>query len=337
MKFKSWFYLTLILIMLPLLTIAGFNYYIDPLWCFSHEHRYNSVQMPFNERQQKTNDITFNPFNYDTLILGSSRTTYINQNDFAGLKAYNFSVSNMLMDEYYDYIEYAKKMRGGEFDYIIIGLDFMATNKNIPREFEVPSFYINNTNQFAYRYSTLLSTDTLKFARQNYLASKNGAPVNFAYDRHNVKTLLPVSAEDRAEKIQATVDKYRQDIYSNYEYADVKGILSKVKASNPNTKFIIFTTPVNHNLYKLMADMDLSTSYQQLLIDTVEVFGQVYHFNYPNSVTADDSCYYDASHFYPEIGTIIAQKIMGLSTKVPEDFGDIISSDYEGKSNAYNN
>lgn len=327
-KFKYWFFLSLILIILPLLTIAGFNYYIDPLWCFNHEHQYNRVQMPFNERQQKTNDITFNRFDYDTLILGSSRTTYINQNDFGGLKAYNFSVSNMLMDEYYDYIEYAKKMRGGEFDYIIIGLDFMATNKNIPREFEMPAFYINNTNRFAYRYSTLLSTDTLKFALQNYRASKNGEPVNFAYDRHNIKTLLQVSEEERKEKLQATVDKYRQDIYSNYEYADVKGILSKVKASNPNTQFIIFTTPVNHNLYKLMQDMDLSTSYQQLLIDTVEVFGFVYDFNYPNSVTTDDSSYYDASHFYPPIGTIIAHKILGLSTEGPKDFGEIAGEDF---------
>lgn len=313
------------------MAIAAANYYIDPLWSFSHEHKYNHIQMPFNERQQKTNYLTFQEFDYDTLILGSSRTTYINQKDFSPLKAYNYSVSNMLMDEYYDYIEYAKKMRGGEFECIIIGLDFMATNKNIPREFEVPSFYINNANQFAYRYSTLLSLDTLKYSAQNYRASSNGIAVNFAYDRHNVKALLPVSEEERAAKLQATVDKYRQDIYANYEYTNVKEILSKVKASNPNTKFIIFTTPVNHKLYNLMVEMDLSTYYQQLLVDTVEVFGQVYDFNYPNPVTTDDRHYYDASHFYPKIGTIIAHKITDLSTGTYEDFGMLIDADFNLK------
>ena len=321
MRYKSWFYLTLIIILIPLLTISWVNYYIDPLWSFSHDHKYNQIQMPFNERQQKTNYITFHEFNYDTLILGSSRTTYIDQNDFKGFNAYNYAVSNMLLDEYYDYIEYAKKMRGREFEYIIIGLDFMATNKNLVREFEAPAFYINNTNQFGSRYSTLMSTDTLKYSWQNYQASQTGKPVNFAYDRNNVKTLLPVSAEERPAKLQATVDKYRQDIYSNYEYAPVKETLSKVKANNPNTKFIIFTTPVNHNLYNLMVEMDLSTYYQQLLTDAVEVFGQVYDFNYPNPVTTDDTYYYDASHFYPEVGAWIAGKITGLSTDAPEDFG----------------
>lgn len=327
MRYKRWFYLTLLTILIPLLTVCAFNYYIDPLWNFSHANQYNRIQMPFNERQQKTNYITFHEFDYDTLILGSSRTTYIDQNDFKGHKAYNYAVSNMLMDEYYDYIEYAKKMRGKEFEYIIIGLDFMATNKNIPREFEEPSFYIDNTNQFGYRYSTLMSLDTLKYSLQNFRASLRGEPVNFAYDRNNVKTLLPVSEEERALKLQATVDTYRQRIYSNYEYADVKEILSKVKESNPNTKFIIFTTPVNHNLYNLMLEMELYTYYQQLLIDTVEVFGQVYHFNYPNSVTTDDRHYYDASHFYAEIGTWIAGKITGLSTDAPEDFGVVLNKE----------
>lgn len=325
MQYKRWFYLTLLIILIPLLSCGAFNYYIDPLWNFNHANQYNLIQMPFNERQQKTNYITFHEFDYDTLILGSSRTTYIDQNDFKGHKAYNYAVSNMLMDEYYDYIEYAKKMRGQDFEYIIIGLDFMATNKNIPREFEAPSFYINNTNQFGYRYSTLISLDTLKYSLQNYRASSKGAPVNFAYDRNNVKTLLPVSEEERPTKLQATVDTYRERIYSNYEYADVKAILSKVKASNPNTKFIIFTTPVNHNLYNLMVEMDLYTYYQQLLTDVVEVFGQVYDFNYPNAVTTDDRYYYDASHFYPEVGTWIAGKITGLSTDAPDDFGVVIN------------
>ncbi|HZK44068.1 MAG TPA: hypothetical protein VFC73_07240 [Syntrophomonadaceae bacterium] len=324
MGHKTWFNLTVLITSLSVLTIGMLNFYIDPLWCYGHVNEHNQVQMPFNERQQKTNYITFNEFDYDTLILGSSRITYIDQNDFKGHKAYNYSVSNMLLDEYHDYIEYAKKMRGSEFEHIIIGLDFMATNKNIPREFEMPSYYIDNTSQFAYRYKTLISTDTLDYSRQNYEAAQNGEPVNFAYDRSNIKTLLPVSAEERTKKIQATIDKYRQDIYSNYEYAEVKEILGQVKASNPNTNFIIFTTPVNHNLYKLMEEMDLSTHYQQLLIDTVEVFGQVYDFNYPNPITTDDSSYYDASHFYPEIGTLIANKVTNTG-EIVENFGVLLT------------
>lgn len=327
MAYKKWFYLTLSIILLPLLAISSFNYYIDPLWNFNCNNKYNTMQMPFNERQQKTNYITFHEFDYDTLILGSSRTTYIKQTDFKGLKAYNFAVSNMLIDEYYDYIEYAKKMRGRDFDYIIIGLDFMATNKNIPREFEMPEHYIANTNQFGYRITTLMSRDTLKYALQNYEAAKNGVPINFTYNRENIKTLLPVSDEERLANIESTVNTYRTKIYADYEYANIRGMLQKVKDSNPNTKFIIFTTPVNYNLYNLMVELDLSTHYQQLLTDTVEVFGEVHDFNYPNSVTTDDRNYFDGSHFYPEIGTLIAHKITNLSTSIPQDFGVLITSE----------
>ncbi len=324
MKYKNWFFATVTTILIPLLTIGSFNYYIDPLWNFHSDNEYNQIQMPFNERQQKTNYITFHKFDYDTLILGSSRVTYMDQNDFTGHKAYNYAVSNMLIDEYKDYIEYAKKMRGGEFDYIIIGLDFMSTNKNIPREFESPAHYIETTNQFGYRASTLMSTDTLKYSQQNYEASVKGQPINFAYNRENVKSLLQVSEEERASNIQTTLETYRTKIYANYEYTNVREMFQEIKENNPHTEFIIFTTPVNHNLYNLMVELDLSTHYQQLLTDAVEVFGHVYDFNYPNSVTTDDSNYFDGSHFYPEIGRLIARKIKDISTTPPTDFGRLI-------------
>ncbi|MDD3023802.1 MAG: hypothetical protein PHE26_07890, partial [Syntrophomonadaceae bacterium] len=145
MSYKKWLITVLCIVILPLLAIAGFNYYIDPLWNFNHANRYNTIQASFDERQQKTNRVTFGKFDYDTLILGSSRVTYISQYDFAGHRAFNYAVSNMLLDEYYDYVEYAKLKNGRDFDYIIIGLDFYNTNRNLQREFQEPAYYIKKS------------------------------------------------------------------------------------------------------------------------------------------------------------------------------------------------
>ena len=52
------------------------------------------------------------PFTYDGVILGSSRTTFINENDFTGLNAFNYAVSSTDPREYDAYIEYAKEQKG---------------------------------------------------------------------------------------------------------------------------------------------------------------------------------------------------------------------------------
>ncbi|MEN6347919.1 MAG: hypothetical protein ABFD08_00770 [Syntrophomonas sp.] len=322
MSYKKWLMTTLSLILLPLILVAGFNYYIDPLWNFNHANRYNRIQASFDERQQKTNRVNFGRFDYDTLILGSSRVTYISQYDFTGHRAFNYAVSNMLLDEYYDYVEYAKLKNGRDFDYIILGLDFYNTNKNLKREFHEPAFYINKSNEPAYRYKTLLSTDVLKYSWQNFKASKAGIPQNFAYDRSNVKTLNIVLQKEKAAKINATLDKYRRDLYSHYEYTDVKGILTKLKQSNPHTKFIVFTTPAAEPLFELMKEQGLYPYYQRWLSDCADIFGELYNFMGPNTITANLDNYYDASHIYPQIGTLLAHKITGCpDTRIPADFG----------------
>jgi len=151
----------------------------------------------------------------------------------------------MLLEEYYDYVEYAKQQVGHDFDYIIIGLDFFVTNQNLQlqNEFQSPSHYIGITEGFGYRYKTLLSLDVLEWARKNYDASKRGVPVTFDYDREGRKTLNRVSPEETQRLMAGNLANYGQNIFANYQYRDVRGILSRLKSANPNTRFIVFTTP----------------------------------------------------------------------------------------------
>jgi len=325
-NYRQWFYITLCLVLVPLLGLAAFNYYIDPLWCFNHSNQYNSIQMPFDERQQKTNQVTFAPFDYDTLLLGSSRVTYINQRDFPGHKTYNYAVSLIDLEDYYDFIEYAKARRGGEFDCIILGLDFYSTNRNFQNDAHPAEFYIDKSQQFAYRWKTLLSRDVFDYSRQNYRNSVRGVPMDTAYDRSNVKTLTTLTEGAKGERVQANLKKYHEVVYANYAYDDVRGILEKIKRANPHTRFIVFTTPEARPLFQVMVNEGLLPFYEQWLSDNVEVFGAVYNFDYPNDVTGNLANYYDASHIYPLVGTRLAHRLVGQSdTALPDDFGVLVT------------
>ena len=327
--FRIWTIFVLSLMLGGLIIWGSLVFYIDPLWSFNHAHQNNQIQAGFDERQQKTNFITHNPFTKGDLLLGSSRVTYISQYDFIGYDVYNYAVSNMVMAEYDDYIQYAKSQKGSDFEHIILGLDFYTTNKNIAFDnFEKPAYYIEKTNTLGYPLTSLLSLEAAQFAWDNYQASKKGLPINFFYDRQNVKTLqTETDLEITWSRIYATVDKYHQDLYANYEYEQVREILQHIKDHNPNTEFLVFTTPITMQLYEQMIKDGLYPYYRQWLEDITAVFGEVYHFMYPNSVTANIEYFYDGSHIYPWVGTWLAHKLIGYPDEdIPEDFGKIITA-----------
>lgn len=328
-KYSKWIVAVLVVILLPLLVIAGFNFYIDPLWNFSHAHQYNSIQLSFDERQQKTGHLRFNKDPYKTLIMGSSRVTYINQADFKGYDAYNYAVNNMLLSEYYDYANYARRENKQDFSYIIIGLDFFATNENVRllNEFQPPSYYINLVSEIGYRYKTLLSLDILDYAQKNYELSKKKDRKSFTYDRNNVKTLNHISNEEKQKLIANNLTWYDEQVYNQqYQYGPIKETFQKLKRDHPHTRFIVFTTPVSAPLFNLMIENGLFPEYSRWLTDCVEVFGEVYNFMNLNSITLNLDNYYDAGHFYPEIGTLIAYRITGYnSDQVPTDFGILVN------------
>ena len=86
--------------------VAGFNAAMDPLWFFTHAHPLNRVQPGFDERAQKTNWLQARPGQFNAVMLGSSRSTYIDQNDLSPLHLFNYSVNAMWPQEYRQYLDH---------------------------------------------------------------------------------------------------------------------------------------------------------------------------------------------------------------------------------------
>ena len=165
----KYFFIFTFLLSLPIIL---FNYWMDPLWTFSHSHKYNQHQAGFNERQLKTNTMYFNGLEkYNGLLLGSSRTTYINQEDFKGMNIFNLASANMTPYEYKDWINLAKQIKKEDFKYIIIGIDFWGSNKYRTKEATVlnktPQSYLAQSKEIFYRYISLASFNTFKKSKKN--------------------------------------------------------------------------------------------------------------------------------------------------------------------------
>ncbi|MGJ0343193.1 hypothetical protein NG788_00990 [Aliarcobacter cryaerophilus] len=308
--------------------IGGVNYIVDPLWMFDHSNKFNQKQDGFDERQQKTNYIYFKSKGYfDGILLGSSRATFVNQNDFKNMNIFNYSSSSMQPFEYKGYIDFAKKIKGKDLKYIIIGSDFYGTN--IPKDikFENPEFYIGNTLNFAYK--SVLSVDAIYKSIKNIKFSLFGT--SMYYDRENIKYQDKVSEDERNIRYAINIKRHTLELsYPKYKYNDEYiNILKTIKNENLNSKFIIYTSAVTSDLLvSIIKNGKRWEDYKRWLHELVEVFGEVNHFMTINSITKNLENYPDDDHAYPSVLKLLANKLSNVENKnIPEDFGVLLTKD----------
>jgi hypothetical protein len=306
---------------------------VDPLWCFSHPYHLGKYRKPFDERQQKTNHLTFSPpLRHDALILGNSRTALINQNEFAGMRAYNYAQAGMTTYEYGEYLDYFKRTVGTPTT-VILGLGFSNTIGGANHSAEKPSHYIATATGPFYRFRTLFASDTLGYSwgnlrMQHFLEHRKRWAGHMLYDHANVAIVIPPNDAATAQiKMNETLDDLVKSYGSGYRYReDLKSSLQKLRDDNTGSRFSVFTAPVTERYYCALVLAGRLPEYERWLRETVEVFGQVWHFEYPHSIARDPANYWDAHHFFPFVGTLIAHRMTGVSDpRLPQDFGMLLT------------
>lgn len=306
---KQWLkrlvFVTLIVIVLPVSAVMGFNYWIDPLWNFSHKNQYNDYQIGFNERQQKTNYINSRKnFKYDSLMIGTSRVTYMNEHTFKKEKVFNYSLSSLHIDEYLPYIAYATKKNGKDFKTIYMELYVNSYDANTPNANSDPNGYFKQAEDPFYKYTSLFSYSTLKSSIDNFTASKaNYYSGPRSYTRDNVgQTTYP---NDRLsplwDRFEAAFNTATNKPF-NYD-KDYKKKLLEIRKAYPHTKFVVFTDPIPAKRYDLiMSNKEQRQAYEKWYKDMISVFGEVYSFQGHTSITTDMNHYFDWFHYYPSVG-----------------------------------
>lgn len=315
---KKFVKITIISSILIINVVALLNYYIDPLRMFQHSNILNNKQLDFNERQQKTNYLYFNNISYKNVMIGSSRTTYLNEKHFYP-ETFNYACNDMSPYEYEKFLEYFTYINKNEPEIIILGVDFFGTAIERNQRFEKQNYLKNSIDPF-YRFKTLynlkLAEYSIKNIRQNVKIKKP------YYSRDNIKLIPEHYFIDSQEKINETLVRF-----NDYEYdKNLKIYYKNLKESYKNSKFIIFTTPITVDQLNEYKQKDLMNYYFKWLTELVDVFDEVYHFAYHNEVTNDLSYFFDAGHAKPKISQHIADFILDRESKL-NNFGLKLTKD----------
>lgn len=309
------------------LAVAAFNYWIDPLWHYDHAHAYNDVQVVTDEREQKTANQLYTQKSADTLLIGSSRSTYVHATSFGNWDVYNYSVSNLSMREYQTMMMFAFE-QNPELERVILGVDFF---KSSTQEAGAPRSIMNHekkVKQPFYRVKNLLSLDVLDYSIGNFkLSAENEITEERLYNREGDAFALKLSEEKTFNQTESKITKFENTFYGeSYEYFPLyKEIMTRVRDTYPEAEKVIYTTPISTELFKALVNTGLFDEYEVWLRDLVDVYGGVWNFMYPNEVTNDITNYYDGHHFYPEVGDRIAKTIESGSPT--GDFGTYVTAD----------
>jgi hypothetical protein len=299
---------SMLFIGLPTGLLMGFNYYIDPLWNFNHANDYNDRQMWFSERQQKTNYINTHPMGYDSLLMGTSRATYINQRFFKESRVYNYSLSALHIDDYKKYIDYASKKNGKPFKTIYIELYINSYNLLQGNTTAAPETFFEQAKKPFYRYTSLFSLDTLEHSIDNYKISKaNYYDGPRSYTRSNEVQVDHVTVEH--EKLWPEVKTQISRGWMRYD-PDFKAKLQAIKDAYPDTKFVVFTDPVPAQRFDLILAFESHReAYYRFISEIVDVFGEVYSTQGHTAITNDLNNYMDWLHYYPNVAERIVQAL----------------------------
>ncbi|RCW77398.1 hypothetical protein [Saliterribacillus persicus] len=314
MNAKKWLILfilsSIIFVAVPSAVVLGFNYYVDPLWNFDHKNKYNTLQASFNERQQKTNDISNGKFNYQSLLIGTSRTTYINQYEFQE-KVYNYGLSGQSILEYPYYISYAQERNNQIFNKIYMEMTFSSFKSTTRMPMEHPDFYFEKSNALFYRYTSLFSYDTLQKSLDNINLSTNDKfRGHRAYHRNNVA----ITGRE-GNQVANELDKYAEEMKSikkekfpvNKKYND---ILLTINNKFSDSEIIPFTDPIPVRKLAAMLEVEAyKEGYEKWYKEMVNHFPKVYSFQKISPITENLEYWIDDSHFTPEAGTMMIKAL----------------------------
>ena len=307
--------------------VAGVNALVDPLWFFPHAHALNRVQVGFDERAQKTNRLRAHPGRFDAVLLGSSRSTYLDQDDFAPWRLFNHAVNAMWPQEYRPYLDHFTEVNGRAPALVVLGVDFFGSHDGVVGKWQPPETYLRRAGDPGYVLGSLLSFQLLR--RSLVTAARSAgflAPVGQLdhYDRRNVRHFRQAMDETlRASEVLKDLEVFRTRVYLGYDYNErLPELWRGLRDAYPNTRVLVFTTPVAAPMVALLVKEGRLGDYGRWLGDLTAAFGGVWDFMGLNSVTTDLSRYRDAQHFDPGIGRLIADRLLGRPVPAPHgDFG----------------
>ena len=280
-------------------SVAGINWFIDPLW-YSHGNILTGKNFAFNERITKTNLFlrTNKEEDYDCIIFGSSRVTTLRSSEFTGNNCFNYALKGA---EIPDFVSYANFLKEQNIDPKVIyvgvdGFNFVEKERKEQPPVAIESMQTQSPLQ-AY-----LSADVLLFSTMTLLGISPD-PASY-YDR-NFEPVDVVNPPVYDAKFYKPAASQKCDLTSVETFASLKEFF-------PNAQFIAYVPPrsawsmVNDTYGRGLMDCYLSAFHQ-----LSQHYDAMYDFSIPSEVTKDPSNTFDGSHYSVTTNNRVAKILQG--------------------------
>jgi hypothetical protein len=291
---------------LPMLGIVSFNTAMDPSWSVTFPTKLNQYQKGFDERHQKAAYLHYRvePGTYDSVIVGSSRATFIPVDAFPKQRPFNFGLSSLDPDEYASVIRFFAADQGAPKQVWLL-MDFYGTKANPPRRVAHFDKAVEVVTERFYRPRVLLSGDTLDHSKDVFRLSADPGyrkERRAYYQGPNRKHLRPVEVAEHLEiargRSETFLKRYFPDDYSYREnYVE---LLREIKVAAEQAEVMVLTAPISEGLFTSEMAAGRFDDYARWLRDLVTVFGRVFDSMGYTEFTTAKRAYHDSDHFYPE-------------------------------------
>ncbi len=337
MSAKKWTILFVCLMLFSLLFIAGTNFIIDPYGYFGAKHGENYT-MDENDylREQKAEHIKYHAGDYDAYLVGGSKAGGIRSEKLSDLDGYRYYNCWLLSGNFEDYYLYSKFIIETAHPKKLLLHISTSEIAQFDREakgdiYEVPAVISGESRvaeTFKYLFKNLsVSYETVTDKETRYPVTKSGErnlskyynyyrehrDANEYYDhlmKEMVDAYLPrltTGTKDKADLVNSNMD-YLKNIK---KLCDKNGVELQVFLG---TLFVGEIVGYEGN------------SFYNWLAQMVEITGGLWCFNNFNDLMYNPFNYYNARHYYYEMGDLMIDRMSGKETG-HNDFGIYLTND----------
>ncbi len=281
-----------------------------------------------NLRINKFNYLEKNYNQYDSYLIGGSRALAFKESDLNRHTNYSFYNYAGIRSDMFDSliaIRYLLKRQQVKMIIIQIGVDdlylYSENNENLLQR---SHYKLIEENKYIYYFKYIFSFDLIKtitnFVTLKYLINYD---IKLSSDDFYMYTKYEELIQQNPTKffnLQFSKNQYiRLPIFKANKIKQNIDALREIKklTEESNTKLIVLTAPLNHLLYLKIKQEDL-----ELYFNQIKEITPFWNFTTLNSITLDNTNYYDYFHYRKKVAQMILAKIFNdKNIAVPEDFG----------------
>ncbi|MDA1086050.1 MAG: hypothetical protein O2901_03440 [Verrucomicrobia bacterium] len=275
--------------------MVGFNLVVDPLWAFGGNKLFDT-NIAFNERLTKIYLFERRKSDPACLILGSSRTTLLDQRDFCGGDSFNLSFSAGRIREFIAYARYLKS-KGYEPKVLLVEASMFNFYGDPQRE--VPD-WVDEFKRPPSKWANYMSWDVVQWSRQTLRRQFPSRTGQRYYDQNFACQPIPGLKPYRpAFRRKISPQKYQIEWVELYD---------ELHSVFPNAHYILYAPPVSPwEVYKDYYKNEESFFHVARRLSIIA--DEFYDFSAPGALTYDTDNSYDGKHFLTHVWKSIANEM----------------------------